>query len=323
MPVRPLRKLLPAVVTGAVAAVIAAPAAAHDHDARFLLRNSNAAGSADLNFAYGADDDTPVVGDWNGDGTQTVGVRRGDRYFIRNSNSGGPADMDFHFGRPGDTPVVGDFNGDGTQTVGVRRGDRFMLRNSNSGGPADLDFRFGRADDTPVVGDFNGDGVDTVGVRRGETLFLRFSNTGGPGDASFVYGAEDDVVLVGDFNGDGSSTVGVHRVPRPEPEPEPEPEVRGVEQWPDVPGTPPADSDVWVRLAACESNNNWQARSANGLYYGGLQFHPRTWRSVGGTGLPSQASRAEQIHRAQLLLTQPWATFGNQWPACSRRLGLN
>lgn len=79
---------------------------------------------------------------------------------------------------------------------------------------------------------------------------------------------------------------------------------------------------TWERLARCESNGNWRAVSANGLYYGGLQFHPQTWRSVGGSGLPNQATREEQIHRAELLLQKSWATWGNQWPACSRRLGL-
>ena len=75
---------------------------------------------------------------------------------------------------------------------------------------------------------------------------------------------------------------------------------------------------VWDRLAACESNGNWQANTGNG-YYGGLQFHPDTWRSVGGTGLPHQHSRAEQIHRAEILLERSgWG----QWPACSARLGL-
>ncbi len=89
------------------------------------------------------------------------------------------------------------------------------------------------------------------------------------------------------------------------------------------PGIPSIDDPVWTRLAGCESNNNWQLVSANGLYYGGLQFHPQTWRSVGGSGLPNQAPREEQIRRAQLLLAQPWATWGNQWPACSRLLGLS
>lgn len=83
-------------------------------------------------------------------------------------------------------------------------------------------------------------------------------------------------------------------------------------------GAPSAGSSVWDRLAQCESNGNWQMNSGNG-YYGGLQFHPQTWRSVGGSGLPHQASKAEQIHRAQIL--QQRSGWG-QWPACSRRLGL-
>ena len=83
-------------------------------------------------------------------------------------------------------------------------------------------------------------------------------------------------------------------------------------------GAPSADDPVWTRLAQCESGNNWQANTGNG-YYGGLQFHPQTWRSVGGSGLPHQASRAEQIRRAQIL--QQRSGWG-QWPACSRRIGV-
>ena len=79
---------------------------------------------------------------------------------------------------------------------------------------------------------------------------------------------------------------------------------------------------MWERLAQCESNGNERAVSANGLYYGWLQFHPRTWRSVGGTGLPNEATWQEHIYRAERLLEQPWATLSNQWPACSRMLGI-
>ncbi|MFO7778407.1 MAG: transglycosylase family protein [Nitriliruptoraceae bacterium] len=83
-------------------------------------------------------------------------------------------------------------------------------------------------------------------------------------------------------------------------------------------GAATASSSVWDRLAQCESGGNWQINTGNG-YYGGLQFHPQTWRSVGGSGLPHQASKAEQIHRAQIL--QARSGWG-QWPACSRKLGL-
>lgn len=79
---------------------------------------------------------------------------------------------------------------------------------------------------------------------------------------------------------------------------------------------------MWERLAQCESGGNWSINTGNG-YYGGLQFLLQTWRYVGGTGYPHQATKEEQIYRAERLLEYSWASFGNQWPACSRRLGLS
>jgi hypothetical protein len=80
----------------------------------------------------------------------------------------------------------------------------------------------------------------------------------------------------------------------------------------------PTGDEVWDRLAQCESGGNWQANTGNG-YYGGLQFLPSTWRSVGGTGLPHQHTREEQINRGKIL--QQRSGWG-QWPQCSRKLGL-
>lgn len=83
------------------------------------------------------------------------------------------------------------------------------------------------------------------------------------------------------------------------------------------------DNRVWERLAQCESNGNWQAVNPAGPYYGGLQFMKGTWDSVGGTEFaeyPHQASKAQQITAGKRL--QRAAGWG-QWPACSKRLGLN
>lgn len=75
---------------------------------------------------------------------------------------------------------------------------------------------------------------------------------------------------------------------------------------------------VWDRLAACESGGNWSTNSGNG-YYGGLQFSLSSWRAVGGSGYPHQASKAEQISRAEMLKArQGWGA----WPACTAKLGL-
>lgn len=79
-----------------------------------------------------------------------------------------------------------------------------------------------------------------------------------------------------------------------------------------------AGSTVWDQLARCESGGNWSINTGNG-YYGGLQFSLGSWQGVGGSGLPSNASREEQIMRAELLLArQGWGA----WPACSAKLGL-
>lgn len=81
---------------------------------------------------------------------------------------------------------------------------------------------------------------------------------------------------------------------------------------------PPTGDTVWDVLAMCESSGDWQANTGNG-FYGGLQFLPESWWLVGGRGLPHDAAREEQIHRAELLLArQGWKA----WPVCSVRVGL-
>jgi hypothetical protein len=81
-------------------------------------------------------------------------------------------------------------------------------------------------------------------------------------------------------------------------------------------GTAAADSGVnWDAIAQCESGGNWAINTGNG-YYGGLQFSPATWRSNGGTGMPHQASREEQIRVAENTLR----TQGiGAWPTCGKK----
>jgi LysM repeat protein len=79
-----------------------------------------------------------------------------------------------------------------------------------------------------------------------------------------------------------------------------------------------ADTSSWEALAQCESGGNWAINTGNG-YYGGLQFNPTTWRAFGGSGMPHQASKSEQIAVAERVLAkQGW----NAWPSCSRKTGV-
>ena len=103
--------------------------------------------------------------------------------------------------------------------------------------------------------------------------------------------------------------------PPPEPPPAPEPEPQ-----------PTADPEpvyvaegVWDRLAECESGGNWSINTGNG-YYGGLQFSLGTWEAYGGSGMPHENSREEQI-RIATKVRDARGGYGD-WPACSAKLGL-
>lgn len=79
-----------------------------------------------------------------------------------------------------------------------------------------------------------------------------------------------------------------------------------------------ATSDDFARLRVCESGDNYSINTGNG-YFGAYQFSLDTWRGLGGTGYPNQASAATQDALAQKLQGQRgWAP----WPSCSRQLGL-
>ncbi|HSL59716.1 MAG TPA: transglycosylase family protein [Acidimicrobiales bacterium] len=76
--------------------------------------------------------------------------------------------------------------------------------------------------------------------------------------------------------------------------------------------------ELWDRLAECESEGQWDLATGNG-FFGGLQFTAESWDGVGGSGLPHQHTREEQILRAELL--QGIQGFG-AWPGCAAQLGL-
>ena len=77
------------------------------------------------------------------------------------------------------------------------------------------------------------------------------------------------------------------------------------------------DAASWAAIAQCESGGNPSINTGNG-YYGMYQFSLPTWRSVGGSGLPSDASVEEQTMRARMLQQRSgWGQWG-----CAYRLGL-
>jgi hypothetical protein len=188
--------------------------------ATWYLRNTNSPGSADAGqFTYGSPNSTPVVGDWNGDGTTTIGVveQSGGNLLweLRNSNTPGAPDITpFQYGAASYVPLAGDWTGDGTTTVGAYDPSTatFYLKNTNAPGAPDVTVHFGQPGWLPVVGDWDGNGTTTIGAVDPTTMtwYLRNSNTpGAPDITPFVYGAPGWTPVAGDWDGDGIWTPGV------------------------------------------------------------------------------------------------------------------
>ena len=115
-------------------------------------------GAADYDYYFGNPGDKPFVGDFNGDGIDTVGLHRESTglVYFRNSNTQGNAEFEFYFGDPGDRLVAGDWSYDGIDTPGLYRPtDRtFYLRYTNTQGNADEQFTWGLSYWLPVAGYF-------------------------------------------------------------------------------------------------------------------------------------------------------------------------
>ncbi|MFJ8229796.1 transglycosylase family protein [Streptomyces sp. NPDC094448] len=82
-----------------------------------------------------------------------------------------------------------------------------------------------------------------------------------------------------------------------------------------------ATVDVWEKVAACESTNNWRINTNNG-YFGGLQFSQSTWEAFGGRDYAPRAdlaSKEQQIAVAERVLD---AQGPGAWPTCAQQAGL-
>ncbi|MBT8203244.1 MAG: hypothetical protein KJO87_08065, partial [Acidimicrobiia bacterium] len=216
------RKLL--LLAGSIAMVVGMGNAAPGADAvSHLMMFDAATGQWFMNtpegsihsFYYGTPGDVPLLGDWDCDGTETVGAYRPTTGFVyvRDTNDFGVADHEFYFGVAGDVPVAGDWDGDGCDTVSIYRDGSFYINNVLETAFAEYSFHFGGPGDVPFAGDFDGDGTDGVGVHRPSSgqVFVRNELTLGDPDVAFYYGALGDVILSGDWDEDGVDTVGVYR----------------------------------------------------------------------------------------------------------------
>ncbi|WP_437908680.1 hypothetical protein WME95_12880 [Sorangium sp. So ce327] len=188
----------------------------------FVLDRNRNGWDGDAGISFSVAGNTPVVGDWTGDGSSKPGVFRdadGMWFLDVDGNGWSPrVGRQIQFGLPGDVPVVGDWTGEGQTRVGVfRAGVWYFDLDGDGYDPSDRVLHWGNPGDTPVVGSWDGSGKTRPGVVRvlPDGMMYWFLNLSSDGlDGSYrvlQFGLRGDVPLVGDWTGSGKTRVGVFR----------------------------------------------------------------------------------------------------------------
>jgi hypothetical protein len=97
--------------------------------------DGNAGGDNNIFFAPGQANATPIVGDWDGDGDDDIGLyTAGDLFFLDlndnlvwDGNAGGDANVSFAAFAGVGTPLICDWNGDGSDDIGKVIGSNYIL----------------------------------------------------------------------------------------------------------------------------------------------------------------------------------------------------
>ena len=175
--------------------------------------------------------DTPVPGDYDGDGRPDVGVWRpstGDWSVLLSAfdyDGNHRLQRRWGLGTAGDVPVPADYDGDRLTDLAVWRaptGDWYVLKSSNAySDETALTINLGQGSrgDVPVPGDYDGDGKADPAVWRAPTgdWYVLLSSDAYQDRSSMTVnlgiGSAGDMPMPGDYDGDGKTEPGVWRAP--------------------------------------------------------------------------------------------------------------
>lgn len=168
-------------------------------------------GSQQLPPVFGLPGDTPVQGDYDGDGRTDFAVRRPGIsnttwYVLKSSDNlfyGVP------FGVNTDVPAVGDYDGDGKTDIAIWRPstqDWSILQSSTN---TTVSIHFGTSGDIPAPADYDGDGRADLAVWHPTTRFFESVNTSNGVTVSVPFGDDSGAPVCADYDGDGKANYAV------------------------------------------------------------------------------------------------------------------
>ncbi len=169
--------------------------------------------------------DTPVVGDFDGDGKADPGIWRASQgvWIIPKSSTNYTTAIFAQWGQLGDIPVIADFDGDGKADMGFNRNGLWgVLKSSQNYSLASAQFfSWGGASLQPIVADFDGDGkadiaymVPPAGGQSAAYAILKSSTNYNFTQAQFLpagWPSLGDTPVVGTFDGDAKADPGIWR----------------------------------------------------------------------------------------------------------------
>ena len=163
---------------------------------------------------WGQEGDTPILGDYDGDGKTDFSYYRSDEFggnnewHIQRSSDG--TDYIVSFSLVGlDTPAVGDFDGDGKTDLAawksIGTSHPWKIQYSSTGATITT-ASFGSGGDKPVPADYDGDGKADLAVWRSSnhTFYWKSSLTG-QDQTPVSFGSTGDIPVCADYDGDGKA----------------------------------------------------------------------------------------------------------------------